>query len=98
MNDEENIQDDSSRMFRFLLNPSRVLSQWYFGLGVWILLLGVLNLLTIAHPTQKSSWAGVLSLETLGTSFASDGYHPLSDTTFLLLPDQGLPLFRSAAT
>ena len=41
-----------------VLNPNRVVSQWLFGLGLWGLMLGILNLMVMLRPEEKVVWAG----------------------------------------
>jgi hypothetical protein len=70
-----------------LLNPGRTASTWFFGLGSWILLLGILNVLVVAHPGGKISWVGFLSLGNLGEILMTDsvgqGFHVIGDGFFL---------------
>ena len=70
-----------------LLNPGQVISTWFFALGAWILLLGILNLLVMAHPSGKISWIGFLSFGKVGqilmTDAADQGFHLMGDSFFL---------------
>ena len=70
-----------------LLNPGQLISTWFFSLGIWILLLGILNLLVMAHPSGKISWVGFLSFGKMGqilmTDEAGQGFHVLGDGFFL---------------
>jgi len=57
-------------------------------LGLWGLLLAVLNMFSMATPAQHVSWGGLLTFETTNAAFgqAKDGFHfePLGDTIFML--------------
>lgn len=72
-----------------VLNPSRIISIWFFALGAWILLVGILNVLVMAHPTAKVSWVGFLSLGTFGdilvTDTSNQGFYVLGDGAFLTM-------------
>lgn len=72
-----------------ILNPSRTISIWFFALGAWILLVGILNVLVMAHPTGKISWISFLSLGTFGqildTETSNQGFSVLSDGAFLTM-------------
>jgi len=56
-------------------------------LGAWGLLLAVLNMFSMAHPTQHVSWGGLLTFEATNAAFgdAIDGFHyeVLGDTIFI---------------
>lgn len=56
-------------------------------LGAWGLLLAVLNMFSMAHPTQHVSWGGLLTFEATNAAFgeALDGFHYeiLGDTVFI---------------
>ena len=81
--------NDASKdgLLQSILNPGPVLSPWFFGLGSWILLLGILNVLVMAHPTGKISWVGFLSLGEVGQILMTDstqqGFHLVGDSIFL---------------
>jgi hypothetical protein len=72
-----------------ILNPGRTISIWFFALGAWILLVGILNVLVMAHPSGKISWVGFLSAGTLGqilfTETNGQGFHILGDGAFLTM-------------
>ena len=59
MTDADDIESEGG-FINSLLNPNQLVSTWFFALGVWILLLGILNLLVMAHPCGKISWVGIL--------------------------------------
>lgn len=52
-------------------------SNWFIILGAWGLLLAVLNMMSMAHPTQHISWGGLLTFEATNAAFgeAKDGFH-----------------------
>ncbi|RJU92847.1 MAG: hypothetical protein DWC01_01260 [Candidatus Poseidoniales archaeon] len=64
-------------------------SNWFIILGAWGLLLAVLNMFSMAHPTQHISWGGLLTFEATNAAFgeARDGFHfeVLGDTVFMVL-------------
>ena len=72
-----------------ILNPGRTISIWFFALGSWILLLGILNVLVMVHPSGKVSWVFFLSLGTFGqflfTEASGQGFHILGDGAFLTM-------------
>lgn len=57
-------------------------------IGAWGLLLAVLNMFSMAHPTQHVSWGGLLTFEATNAAFgeAIDGFHfeVLGDSIFML--------------
>lgn len=73
---------------QMVLEPSATPARWFVGLGAWGLLLAVLNILHLAHPTQRISWAGVLSMGELNNAFESQATAPVfvaSDAVFIAL-------------
>ncbi|MGY8701197.1 MAG: hypothetical protein ACKVHH_00645 [Candidatus Poseidoniales archaeon] len=74
-----------------ILNPGRTISIWFFVLGAWILLVGILNVLVMAHPTGKISWVAFLSLGTIGGDILftdpkyGQGFHIIGDGAFLTM-------------
>ena len=54
-----------------LLNPSSTLASWYFWLGLLGLMLAVLNIMGIIHPTYRVSWGGLLTFEALADAFGN---------------------------
>ena len=70
-----------------VLNPNRVLSQWLFGLGLWGLMLGILNLMVMLRPEEKVVWAGFLSLGKIGGIIFTEktSYAIVSDSAFLFI-------------
>ncbi|MEC8764635.1 MAG: hypothetical protein VXX40_05485 [Candidatus Thermoplasmatota archaeon] len=56
-------------------------------LGVWGLVLAALNMFSMAHPTYRVSWGGLLTFEATNAAFgdAKDGFHfeVLGDTIFI---------------
>ena len=78
---------ESTSFMDKVLNPNRITSQWLFGLGLWGLTLGILNLMILLRPEEKVVWASFLSLGKIGgpmfTTKTSFGIY--SDSTFLLI-------------
>jgi hypothetical protein len=67
--------------------PSPVWANFVITLGLWGLLLAVLNMFSAATPAQHVSWGGLLTFEATNPAFgvAIDGFHyePLGDTIFM---------------
>jgi hypothetical protein len=67
--------------------PSPVWANFVVALGLWGLLLAVLNMFSAATPAQHVSWGGLLTFEATNPAFgvAIDGFHyePLGDTIFM---------------
>ena len=71
-----------------LFNPSSTLATWYFWLGLLGLMLAVLNLMGIIHPTYRLSWGGLLTFEYANDAFGDkDGAAAFvaSDAVFIAL-------------
>lgn len=77
-----------SGLMNSIMNPSMGLAKFYFGIGLWGLVLAILNLMGMVHPTQKVSWAGMLTI-----NWTNNAFHPLtenpgfvaSDAVFILI-------------
>ena len=54
-----------------LFSPSNTLATWYFWIGLLGLLLAVLNLLGMVHPTYRVSWGGMLTFEYMNDALAT---------------------------
>ena len=58
-------------------------------LGAWGLVLATLNMFSLAHPTYRISWGGLLTLEATNAAFgeAKDGFYfePLGDAVFIAI-------------
>ena len=75
-------------LVQMVIEPSSATARWFVGLGVWGLLLAVLNLMGIAHPGYRISWAGVLSMGRLNAAFEAHATAPAfvaSDIVFIAL-------------
>jgi hypothetical protein len=48
MSKDEN--DGSSSLMAAITNPSKGVSQWFIALGLWGIMLAVLNIMGLAHP------------------------------------------------
>ena len=64
--DSENAQN---RLGTILFNPSNTLATWYFWLGLLGLMLAVLNIMGVIHPTYRLSWGGLLTFEYTNAAF-----------------------------
>ena len=88
-------------LVQMVIEPSSSTARWFVGLGAWGLLLALLNLLGMAHPTQRISWAGVLSMGRLNEAFEAHATAPAfvaSDAVFIALCGGLVALgFRSIA-
>lgn len=62
----DNAQDNLGRI---LFSPSNTLATWYFWIGLLGLLLAVLNLFGMIHPTYRVSWGGLLTFEYMNDAF-----------------------------
>ena len=56
-------------LVQMVIEPSSATARWFVGLGVWGLLLALLNLMGMAHKGYRISWAGVLSMGRLNEAF-----------------------------
>ncbi len=56
-------------MFDMLMKPSNTLANWYFWVGLLGLMLAVLNLMGMIHPTYRVSWGGLLTFEYTNAAF-----------------------------
>jgi hypothetical protein len=75
-------------LVQMVIEPSSATARWFVGLGVWGLLLAVLNLMGMAHPGYRISWAGVLSMGRLNAAFEAHATAPAfvaSDVVFIAL-------------
>ncbi len=75
-------------LVQMVIEPSSATARWFVGLGVWGLLLAVLNLMGMAHPGYRISWAGVLSMGRLNAAFEAHATAPAfvaSDLVFIVL-------------
>jgi len=77
-----------SNLGTILFNPSSTLASWYFWLGLLGLMLAVLNLMGIIHPTYRVSWGGLLTFEYTNAAFGdkdSASAFVASDAVFIAL-------------
>ncbi len=75
-------------LVKMVIEPSSATARWFVGLGVWGLLLALLNLMGMAHPGYRISWAGVLSMGRLNNAFEAHATAPAfvaSDLIFIAL-------------
>ena len=62
-------EDTQNGIVGILTNPSKTLAYWYLGLGCLGLMLAVLNILGIVHPSYRVSWGGLLTFEVTNAAF-----------------------------
>ncbi len=67
MSKDEN--DSSNSLMAAITNPSKGVSQWFIALGLWGIMLAVLNIMGLAHPTYHWSWGGLFTFETTNAAF-----------------------------
>ncbi len=75
-------------LVQMVIEPSSATARWFVGLGVWGLLLALLNLMGMAHKGYRISWAGVLSMGRLNEAFEAHATAPAfvaSDLVFIAL-------------
>ena len=66
----------SSGMLNILTKPSNTLANWYLWLGLLGLLLAVLNLAGIIHPSYRVSWGGMFTFEATNNAFGDKDTAP----------------------
>ena len=77
-----------NNMLEILIKPSTTLANWYFWVGLLGLMLAVLNILGLIHPTYRVSWGGLFTFEYTNQAFgAKDDAAALvaSDLIFIAL-------------
>ena len=81
------VQENADKsMLDILLKPSNTRANWYFWLGVLGLMLAILNLMGIIHPTYRLSWGGLLTFEYTNDAFGTKDDAPMfvvSDAIFI---------------
>ena len=65
----DNGEDAQNNLGTILFSPSNTLATWYFWIGLLGLLLAVLNLMGMIHPTYRVSWGGLLTFEYMNDAF-----------------------------
>jgi len=84
----DNGDNAQSNLGTILFNPSSTLASWYFWLGLLGLMLAVLNIMGMIHPTYRVSWGGLLTFEYTNAAFGDkDGASAFvaSDAIFIVL-------------
>ena len=84
----DNGDNAQSNLGTILFNPSSTLASWYFWLGLLGLMLAVLNIMGMIHPTYRVSWGGLLTFEYTNAAFGDkDGASAFvaSDAVFIAL-------------
>jgi hypothetical protein len=67
MSKDEN--DGSNGLMTAITNPSKGVSQWFIAIGMWGLLLAILNIMGQAHPSYHWSWGGLFTFELMNNAF-----------------------------
>ena len=62
---------ESGGLSVIFLSPSATLSKWYVAIGAWGLVLSILNMMGLIHPTYRVSWGGLLTFETFAEAFGN---------------------------
>jgi len=86
--DMTEMSNEGRGLVQMVVAPSSVTARWFVGLGVWGLVLALLNLMGMAHPGYRISWAGVLSMGRLNEAFEAHATAPAfvaSDLVFIAL-------------
>jgi len=81
-------ESDERKPITMLLEPSNALAYWYVGLGLWGLMLAILNILGYVHPNYRVSWGGLLTFELTNDAFgtkADAATFVAGDAIFMLL-------------
>jgi len=80
-----------------LFNPSNTLASWYFWLGLLGLMLAVLNIMGMIHPTYRLSWGGLLTFEYTNNAFGDkDGAALFVPSDFVFMAFVGGMTFLGA--
>lgn len=74
MSSEENTE--SGGLADIFINPSMTLSKWYIGIGIWGLVLAILNITGHIHPNYRVSWGGLLTFEAFAEAFGNKDNAP----------------------
>ena len=74
MSSEENTE--SGGLADIFINPSMTLSKWYIGIGIWGLVLAILNIMGHIHPNYRVSWGGLLTFEAFAEAFGTKDNAP----------------------
>tara|TARA_Y100000766_G_scaffold262529_1_gene253804 strand:- start:436 stop:1020 length:585 start_codon:yes stop_codon:yes gene_type:complete len=74
MSSEENTE--SGGLAEIFINPSMTLSKWYIGIGIWGLVLAILNIMGHIHPNYRVSWGGLLTFEAFAEAFGTKDNAP----------------------
>ena len=84
MADEEGFVPNTSSK----VQPLTPIASWFMAIGLWGVLLAVLNMFGKIHPTYHVSWGGLLTFELTNDAFepAQDGFTFVpSDAIFLII-------------
>ena len=65
------VDNEQNGIFDILFKPSKTLANWYFWIGLLGLMLAILNILGIIHPTYRVSWGGLLTFEYTNDAFGN---------------------------
>ena len=61
--------DPSNSVVSILLNPSRIMANWYVTLGVFGIFLAILNIFGWIDPNYHVSWGGLFTFEATNAAF-----------------------------
>ena len=78
--------DKQSGILSMITDPSSGTANWFIGLSMWGIILAILNILGLAHPSYHYSWGGLFSFEmtNLAYELKSDSVQVVaSDVVFL---------------
>jgi len=78
--------DPTNSVVSMLMNPSRIMANWYACLGMLGIFLAILNITGNIHPNYHLSWGGLFTLEATNEAFepkSSSLQFVLSDFIFI---------------
>jgi hypothetical protein len=74
--------DPTNSVVSMLMNPSRIMANWYAWLGMLGIFLAILNITGNIHPNYHLSWGGLFTLEA-----TNDAFEPKSSSLQFVLSD-----------
>jgi hypothetical protein len=74
--------DPTNSVVSMLMNPSRIMANWYACLGMLGIFLAILNITGNIHPNYHLSWGGLFTLEA-----TNDAFEPKSSSLQFVLSD-----------
>ncbi|MDP6870013.1 MAG: hypothetical protein QGI21_04500 [Candidatus Poseidoniaceae archaeon] len=75
-------------LMSMITEPTRVIANWYLGVGLWGMLLAILNILGLVDRFHRVSWGGLLTFEMTNSALGSKEDAPTfvaGDLVFMLM-------------